>query len=126
MEECESTDYWATTYPGQTVFVSIITEYSHCSFNTRKDVRLVDEVSAKLFIHSSCGRNENGGALVQKKNNGGTGIRMRMNNENENMDGKDEKYPIKKSGDEQASSQTKTLSAVICICTLAGFLIVAL
>ena len=51
---------------------------------------------------------------------------MRMNNENENMDGKDEKYPIKKSGDEQASSQTKTLSAVICICTLAGFLIVAL
>ena len=79
MEECKSTDYWATTYPGQTVFVSIITEYSHCSFNTRKDVRLVDEVSAKLFIHSSCGRNENGGALVQKKNNGGTGIRMRMN-----------------------------------------------
>ena len=67
-EDCESKDYWATKFPDKTVFVSITTlpHYYKCSFDIRKDVRLVQEIKAKLFIHSSCGRDENGGAEEQQ------------------------------------------------------------
>ena len=69
--DCESKDYWATNYPDKTVFVSIKTGDLQCSFDVRKDVRLFHDNSAKLFIHSSCGRDENGGAEEQQNNNGG-------------------------------------------------------
>ena len=70
MEDCESKDYWATNYPDKTVFVSIKTGDLQCSFDVRKDVRLFHDNSAKLFIHSSCGRDENGGAEEQQNKNG--------------------------------------------------------
>jgi len=54
-EDCESKDYWATKYPGQTVIVSSIEGFSQCSFDTRKDVELFEGRFSKLFIHSSCG-----------------------------------------------------------------------
>ena len=70
MENCESKDFQATNYPDKTVFVSITTGYSKCSFDVRKDVRLLEEMSAKLFIHSSCGRDEKRGAEEQHYNKG--------------------------------------------------------
>ena len=71
LEDCENKDFWATTYPGQTVFVSINTKDSQCSFDLKAtDVELVEEISAKLLIHSSCGQDENGGA-VEQTNSGG-------------------------------------------------------
>ena len=66
-ENCGSEDYWATKYPGRTIFVSITD--SHCTWAFTKYVRLYDDISAKLFVHSSCGRDENGGAVEQQNNN---------------------------------------------------------
>ena len=67
MEDCISKDYWAKNYPAQTVFVSI-KEDSKCSFDSTKDVKLFNDNKAKLFIHSSCRRVENGEIDQQQSN----------------------------------------------------------
>ena len=78
-EDCESKDYWATKYPGQTVIVSSIEGYSQCSFDTRKDVELFEGSFSKLFIHSLCG-NQTDDVLPDfyaiKSKNGGDGYRI--------------------------------------------------
>ena len=122
MEDCESKDYWAINYHDRTVFVSIIAGASQCSFDTRKDARLVEDISAKLFIYSSCPRDEKEKPEVQHRNNVGKGqdyYGIRSNFEN----GRVKEDETDDSKEEQTSPKKGNLSAVICICTALGLLI---
>ena len=122
IEDCENKDYWAINYSGQTVFVSIVAGSSQCSLDTRKDARLVEDISAKLFIYSSCPRDEKEKPEVQHRNNVGKGqdyYGIRSNFEN----GRDEEDKTDDSKEEQTSTKKGNLSVVICICTALGLLI---
>ena len=96
-EQCESRNYWNQKYPDQNLIFSFFD--NKCNFDFINDVAyFVKEVQAKLFIHSS---------------------------QCHEMKEKDENVQIENSTDEKTSSQNGNL-IVICICTVVGFLIVAL